>query len=168
MRRKELSMWGRRKAWRQICVEFTQFWKMSIRHCTPTWNEVPVLIFRLHTSGGIATRWEMKCTFPYQVQLPSPSSPLASSVLLQFLSFSFCYSFSWAHFEAEDWEKTKCWLSLSDQGSRYPLPHSGLAAGSKGIHQTKELRGAGRVGGVNPGVSGSFPVRMCIRQIRGK
>lgn len=87
MRRKELSMWGHRKAWRQICVEFTQFWKTSIRHCTPTWNEVPVLIFRLHTSGGITTRWEMKCTFPYQVQLPSPSSPLASCFTPVFVLF---------------------------------------------------------------------------------
>lgn len=107
--------------------------------------------------GGIVSRWEMKGTLPYQVQLPSSSSPLTSSLLLRFQSFSFCYSFSWAHLEAEDWGKTKCWLSLSDQGSRYPLLHSGLAAGEQMDPSNQGDKRSRQGEGVNPGVSGSSP-----------
>lgn len=110
------------------------------------------------TSGGIATRQEIKCMFSCQVQLPSPSLPSAGCssnlspspppFLLQFLSFSFYFPFSRANFEVEDWGKTKWCLSLPARGSRCPLLSSGLAAGKQRDPSNGGGKRSGRVGGL--------------------
>ena len=75
MRRKELPVRGHRKAWRQICVEFTHNSIKPALDIAHRHEMKSVLIWSPHTSGEIATRQEIKCLFSCQVQLPSPSSP---------------------------------------------------------------------------------------------
>lgn len=87
------------------------------------------------------------------------SFTLLSPYLLCFTPFSVSFLLLllfMSPFEAEDWGKMKCWLSLSDQGSRYP-PHRGLAAGEQMDPSNQGDKRSRQGGGVNPGVSGSSP-----------
>lgn len=156
--RKELPLWDHRKAWRDICVEFTHNSvkpALDIAHLHEMkWNlcfnfNSPRFGRDCHQAEDKNTCFPARCGSLYPPHWPQ-SAPITSSLppsfLLQFLSFSFCYLFSWASFGQRTGGRWIDGFTSLPQDPGFLSSMMDQKQESEGIHRPKDIRGAGKLG----------------------